>query len=127
MGVKTNGIVEGDLPNELLKLLSSLASTKWGDALDVNTLKVFHLKGALTNEVYRISWPTTKIQDNLRTVLVRFYGEGVELFFNRDEEIQTFECMSRHGYGPRLLARFDKGRIEEFIHARVCIFLVFCF
>lgn len=116
MAVKTDGSFEGGLPNELLELLSCLA-LKWGDALDVNTLKVMHLKGAMTNEVYQISWPT-KRQDNLRTVLVRFYGEGVELFFNRDEEIRTFECMSKHGHGPRLLALFEKGRVEEFIHAR---------
>jgi choline/ethanolamine kinase len=28
-------------------------------------------------------------------VLVMLYGEGVEVFFNRDNEVRTFECMSR--------------------------------
>lgn len=32
--------------------------------------------------------------------------------------MRTFECMSRHGHGPRLLGRFSNGRVEEFIHAR---------
>lgn len=72
----------------------------------------------MTNEVYQINWPTT--EDGLvRKVLLRVYGEGVELFFNRDDEIQTFECMSKHGQGPRLLGRFAEGRVEEFIHAKV--------
>ncbi|CAI9116466.1 OLC1v1017617C5 [Oldenlandia corymbosa var. corymbosa] len=116
MAVKTNGIVEGSIPEELLELLLTLASS-WEDVTDVNTFKVIPLKGAMTNEVFRIIWPT-KGKDNLRTVLVRVYGEGVDMFFNRDEEIRTFECMSEHGYGPRLLGHFPDGRIEEFIHAK---------
>ncbi|XP_027094274.1 probable choline kinase 2 [Coffea arabica] len=116
MAVKTNGFVEGCLPEELLKLLLTLAST-WTDVIDVNAFKVIPLTGAMTNEVYRVTWPT-KSKDNTRTVLVRVYGEGVELFFNRDEEIRTFECMSIHGHGPRLLGQFSDGRVEEFIYAK---------
>ncbi|KAL3504591.1 hypothetical protein ACH5RR_034432 [Cinchona calisaya] len=116
MTAKTNGFTEGSLPEELLKLLLTLAST-WADVVDVNTFKVIPIKGAMTNEVFRITWPT-KMKDNTRTVLLRVYGEGVEIFFNRDEEIRTFECMSMHGHGPRLLGQFSDGRVEEFLHAR---------
>ncbi|KAG9143759.1 hypothetical protein Leryth_011425 [Lithospermum erythrorhizon] len=116
MAVKTNGCVESSLPEELMKLLLSLAAN-WGDVIDAGALKVEQLKGAMTNEVFRISWPT-KNQDLARTVLVRLYGDGVEHFFNREEEVRTFECMSKHGYGPRLLGQFSEGRVEEFIHAR---------
>ncbi|XP_040376363.1 probable choline kinase 2 [Oryza brachyantha] len=49
---------------------------------------------------------------------VRVYREGVEVFFDRETEVRTFECMSRHGHGPRLLGRFPNGRVEEFIHTR---------
>ncbi|CAK9183908.1 unnamed protein product [Ilex paraguariensis] len=116
MTVKTNGFVEGSLPEELMKILLSLA-LNWGDVIDMKRLKVIHLSGAMTNEVYQISWPT-KREDVIQNVLVRIYGEGVELFFNREEEIRTFECISLHGHGPRLLRRFPEGRVEEFIHAR---------
>ncbi|GAA0141114.1 kinase [Lithospermum erythrorhizon] len=116
MPVKTNGCVDGNLPHELRDLLVTLASN-WGDAIEVGALKVEHLKGAMTNEVYRISWPTEDVETS-RNVLVRLYGEGLEVFFNRNEEIQTFEFMSKLGFGPRLLERFSKGRVEEFIHAR---------
>ncbi|XP_009793384.1 putative choline kinase 1 [Nicotiana tabacum] len=114
MAVKTN---ESVLPEELMKLLLNLA-TKWGDVLDLKTLKVHHLSGALTNEVYRISWPTKNNENVSRKVLVRMYGEGVERFFNRDEEIRTFECLSKKGQGPKLLGQFPNGRVEEFIHSR---------
>ncbi|CAL5384277.1 unnamed protein product [Camellia sinensis] len=113
MAVKTNGFT---IPEELIKLLLSLASN-WGDMIDSNTLKVVHLSGAMTNEVYRISWPT-KMANDSRTVLVRIYGEGADRFFNRNDEIRTFECLSRHGQGPHLLGQFPEGRVEEFIHAR---------
>ncbi|CAI9778006.1 unnamed protein product [Fraxinus pennsylvanica] len=99
-----------------MKLLLTLAS-EWGDVIDLSNLKVIHLSGAMTNEIYQISWPT-ETENFPRTVLVRIYGEGVELFFNRDEEIHNFKCISTHGHGPKLLGQFKEGRVEEFIHAR---------
>ncbi|XP_021762365.1 probable choline kinase 2 isoform X2 [Chenopodium quinoa] len=111
---KTNK--ENPLPSEATKILQSIAS-KWSDVADPNALQVIRLKGAMTNEVYQIKWPT-KAGEMSRKVLVRIYGEGVDVFFNREDEIKTFECMSKHGQGPRLLGRFSTGRIEEFIRAR---------
>ena len=105
------------LPGEAEHILKSLAS-EWDDVLDPNALQVIPLKGAMTNEVFQIKWPT-KSKETSRKVLVRIYGKGVDVFFDRDNEIQTFEFMSKHGQGPRLLGRFANGRIEEFIHARV--------
>ncbi|WCJ43298.1 Protein kinase superfamily protein [Euphorbia peplus] len=117
MVVKTKGFIEWSFPDELKKILVSVASD-WGDVVDdLNSLKVIPLKGAMTNEVFQINWPTKK-GDLDRKLLVRIYGEGVELFFKRDDELRTFECMSKHGQGPRLLGRFAEGRVEEFIHAR---------
>ncbi|KAF9682784.1 hypothetical protein SADUNF_Sadunf05G0144400 [Salix dunnii] len=117
MVMKTNGFVNGSLPDELKKVLR-LVGSEWGDVVDdMESLQVIPLKGAMTNEVFQINWPT-KCGNLDRKVLLRIYGEGVEAFFNRDDEIRTFECMSKHGQGPRLLGRFADGRVEEFIHAR---------
>ncbi|KAH1056361.1 hypothetical protein J1N35_034426 [Gossypium stocksii] len=117
MAIKKNGFIPSSAPEELKNVLKAVAS-EWGDKIqDIEEFHVIPLKGAMTNEVFQINWPT--IHDDLhQKVLVRIYGEGVELFFNRDDEIRTFECMSKHGQGPRLLGRFPDGRIEEFIHAR---------
>ncbi|KAI6689615.1 hypothetical protein NL676_026443 [Syzygium grande] len=118
MTVLTKGFLQGRLPEELKKVLRSVAS-ELGDVIDdMDAIQVVPLKGAMTNEVYQINWPLNDECDLVRKVLVRIYGEGVELFFNRDDELRTFECMSRHGQGPRLLGRFSVGRVEEFIHAR---------
>ncbi|XP_030538386.1 probable choline kinase 2 [Rhodamnia argentea] len=104
------------LDTETKKILHSLAS-EWEDVVDSTALQVIPLKGAMTNEVFQINWPTTKDHVS-RKVLVRIYGEGVEVFFDRANEIRTFESMSKNGQGPRLLGRFSNGRVEEFIHAR---------
>ncbi|KAI3697584.1 hypothetical protein L6452_30677 [Arctium lappa] len=107
--------VGNHLPAEAMKILQSLAS-HWDDIVDVDALQVIRLKGAMTNEVYQIKWPTNK--EHSRKVLVRIYGEGVDVFFDRELEMRTFEFMSKQGKGPRLLGRFRNGRIEEFIRAR---------
>ncbi|CAM8949100.1 unnamed protein product [Rhodiola kirilowii] len=118
MGVGENSAKskEDRLPKEAISLLHSLAS-EWSDVTDSKALQVIPLKGAMTNEVYQIKWPTNN-EDVSRKVLLRMYGEGVDIFFDRSDEIQMFEFMSRKGQGPRLLGRFRNGRLEEFIHAR---------
>ncbi|PIA47854.1 hypothetical protein AQUCO_01400445v1 [Aquilegia coerulea] len=120
MGVENDNLVqnnsEGRLPGEANKILHSLASA-WDDVVDSSALQVIPLKGAMTNAVFEVNWSTEKGKLP-RKVLVRIYGEGVEVFFDRNDEIKTFESMSKHGQGPRLLGRFPNGRVEEFIHAR---------
>ncbi|CAN6455806.1 unnamed protein product [Victoria cruziana] len=103
------------LPKEVQKILHSLAS-HGEDAIDEKKLQVVRLKGAMTNEVFQCLWVSKEVVH--RKVPVRMYGEGVDAFFDREDEIRTFECMSKHGQGPRLLGHFPNGRIEEFIHAR---------
>uniref|UniRef100_A0ACD5U0D9 Uncharacterized protein n=1 Tax=Avena sativa TaxID=4498 RepID=A0ACD5U0D9_AVESA len=107
------------IPKEARRLLHELAA-EWADVADCRALEVMPLKGAMTNEVYQVRWLTGGggEGEEYRKVLMRVYGEGVELFFDREDEVRTFECMSRHGHGPRLLGRFPTGRVEEFIHAR---------
>ncbi|XP_050232083.1 probable choline kinase 2 [Mercurialis annua] len=118
MGAVENAMVnkEDRIPGEVKEMLKSIAS-KWEDVVDANGLQIIPLKGAMTNKVFQIKWPT-KTEDGSHRVLVRIYGDGVDVFFDRDDEIKTFEFMSKQGQGPRLLGRFSNGRIEEFIHAR---------
>lgn len=107
------------LPDEAKEILKSLAN-KWENVLDANELEVIPLKGAMTNEVFQIKWQTTEGEMS-RKVLVRIYGEGTDIFFDRENEIRTFAFISKNGQGPRLLGRFAQGRLEEFIRARVVL------
>ncbi|XP_042495659.1 probable choline kinase 2 [Macadamia integrifolia] len=114
----TDDIVTNDhedhLLGQVMEILRSLDSSL-DDITESKSLQVIPLKGAMTNKVFQINWLK---KTGEHKVLVRLYGEGVDVFFDRADEIQTFEYMSKHGQGPRLLARSPIGRIEEFIHAR---------
>ncbi|XP_072954290.1 probable choline kinase 2 isoform X1 [Typha angustifolia] len=123
-------IEEAKIPKEARGILHGLAS-EWGDVADCEDLEVVPLKGAMTNEVFQVRWKTKreegeegeeeKAKAKVRKVLLRLYGEGTEVFFDREAEVKTFECLSKHGQGPRLLFRFPSGRVEEFIHARTLL------
>ncbi|MED6178160.1 hypothetical protein PIB30_104993, partial [Stylosanthes scabra] len=63
----------------------------------------------MTNVVFQIKW-RTKAGETSRKVLVRIYGQGVDIFFDRHDEIRTFEFMSKHGQGPSLLGRFANAQ-----------------
>ncbi|XP_019084305.1 PREDICTED: probable choline kinase 3 [Camelina sativa] len=118
MAIGIFGLIPSSSPDELRKILDKL-STKWGDVVeDFESLEVKPMKGAMTNEVFMVSWPRKETKFGSRKLLVRIYGEGVDVFFNRDDEIRTFEFVARQGHGPTLLGRFPGGRVEEFIHAR---------
>lgn len=71
------------------------------------------LKDAMTNEVFEMKCPT-KSDGHLIRVLIRLYDKGVEVYFNRDDEIQTFDRVCTFLVGSFV------GRVEEFIHAQVC-------
>lgn len=120
VAVEISGAKEAEerIPKEARRILHSLASG-WSDVADSRDLEVVQLKGAMTNEVFQINWKVDGRRN--RKVLVRIYGEGVDVFFDRADEVRTFEFVSRHRQGPRLLGRFANGRVEEFIHARVCL------
>lgn len=115
LAIDTNSSSRG-IPGEVYEVLYRLAD-KWADVPDVMNLVLKPLKGAMTNHVYECQWPQQEA-DSIRKVLVRVYGDGCEVFFRRENEIHTFERMSQLGQGPRLLARFPNGRVEEFLNAR---------
>ncbi|XP_013717330.1 probable choline kinase 3 [Brassica napus] len=118
MGIGVLGLIPVSSPDSLKKVLQTL-SGKWGDVVeDLERIQVKPMKGAMTNQVFMVNWPTKDNHFHHRKLLVRVYGDGVDLFFDRKDEIRTFEIVSRYGHGPRLLGRFAGGRIEEFIHAR---------
>jgi hypothetical protein len=108
-----------EIPSEAYVVLQKLAA-KWTDILDARDLSLEQLKGAMTNKVYACQWERDN-GNRPRKVLVRLYGGASDLFFNRADEVLTFERMSQKNQGPRLLGRFPNGRVEEFLRARVSV------
>jgi len=111
------GSWKGKLTTEAESALQSLALS-WADVIDANQLEIVPLTGGMTNEIFRCSWKTRE-DKKPRKVLLRIYGaDSANVFFDREYEIRAFESISRLGHGPRLLASFPNGRIEEFLNAR---------
>ncbi|MCD9559393.1 hypothetical protein HAX54_017320 [Datura stramonium] len=112
-------IEKGKFPEELVNILKSVA-LKWGDNLeDIDkNLEISPLNGAgFLNKLYKIRFSISK-EDDIREVLVRIYGKGMEIFVNRKEEVATFEWLSQQGEGPKLYGCLPNGRVEEFIRGR---------
>jgi len=61
----------------------------------------------MTNRVYIVSSPGND------TVLLRLYGRGTDVLFDRQRELDTFRTLSDRSFGPKLLGTFSGGRLEE--------------
>lgn len=99
------------LPREAKEILKSLAS-KWDNVLNPKALQVTPLKGAMTNEVFQLKWQTAAGETSQK-VLVRIYSEGTGIFFDIDDEVRTFEFISKSGQGPRLLGRLQMVALKN--------------
>lgn len=74
------------------------------------------LSAAMTNTVYIISNSDCNLKsDEPRKLLLRIYGEGIDNVLDRRIELDWFVKVSKARAGPRLLATFQNGRIEEYI------------
>ncbi|CAK0784100.1 hypothetical protein CVIRNUC_007303 [Coccomyxa viridis] len=72
-------------------------------------IEAWQISGAMTNIIFRCQ--------NLSTcqyVLVRIFGTNDALFSRADEQ-RIFSQVAEVGLGPKLLANFCNGRIEEFL------------
>lgn len=93
----------------------------WLDIPD-ESFKLTKLTAATTNEIFIIGHEesTTKgAEEEPNKLLVRIYGEGSENIIDRREELKLFEKLSSLGIGPKLIASFNNGRIEEYIESKV--------
>ncbi|KDO33347.1 hypothetical protein SPRG_02154 [Saprolegnia parasitica CBS 223.65] len=81
-----------------------------------NDVALTHLSGAMTNVIFTCTKPTPVNSE----VLLRVYGAGTDSFFERNEEMQVFQELSRYELGVGLLGEFDNGRVETMIDGATC-------
>ena len=87
---------------------------------------VQQISGGITNRLYRVSRGKAVDQNEEKlspaslehSVLVRIYGENTDLFIDRATDEKNFRELSKVGFGVKLLATFQNGRIEEFYDGR---------
>lgn len=84
----------------------------------LEVIGIKRLSAAMTNTVYIISNGDCNVSiSEPKKILLRVYGEGIETILNRAEELEWFLKLSKARAGPRLLATFQNGRIEEYIES----------
>lgn len=82
--------------------------------LKASDVSMKRLGAAMTNTVYILSNERAAAEEPQK-LLLRVYGEGVENILNREEELAWFSKLSDLGIGPKLIATFQNGRLEEYI------------
>lgn len=84
----------------------------------IESIRMKRLSAAMTNTVYIISNSDCNLNSSEPgKILLRIYGEGVDNILNRSDELHWFVKLSKARAGPRLLATFQNGRIEEYIES----------
>ena len=75
----------------------------------VSEARVRPVSGGITNGLTRLSAPGRS------DVLVRVYGPRTEVVIDRERENRLFARLSRAGFAPPYLGRFENGRVEGFL------------
>jgi thiamine kinase-like enzyme len=73
--------------------------------------RLVKLTGGMSNLVWKVD-----LSGN-QSVILRIFGSNSDELINRDTEMQHFVKLSELNIGPKCLATFSNGRIEEFLHA----------
>ena len=101
----------------VLVSLPAFRNAVGGDTIThAESLQVTQIQGGITNRLYCISLPGSMAADT-KPVLVRVYGEGSDLFIDRQMDEAVFRELTVYPsgtFGVKLLATLKDGRIEEF-------------
>ncbi|PSC74786.1 Replication A 70 kDa DNA-binding subunit isoform A [Micractinium conductrix] len=68
--------------------------------------------GGISNVLFKV---TADAIVSPRAVVFRIYGDNTEQFIDRQRELQVMALVHARGFGPRVLATFSNGRIEEWL------------
>ncbi|KAI8881827.1 kinase-like protein [Backusella circina FSU 941] len=78
---------------------------------DVKSISLERISGALTNAVFFVN------TDNKKRMMMRVYGNGVDQFIDRENELTWLSRLSKFDLCPRLLGTFGNGRFEQYLNS----------
>lgn len=104
-------------PDAIAALAAGLVPT-WS-ALPPSSLEVRVISGGITNALWAVSVKESASGEfSPRAVAVRAYGDRTDLLIDRAVEVEALARLNAAGFGARVLACFDGGRVEEFLPGR---------
>jgi len=114
-GASPHSITAKSQPAAVAALAAAIVPSWAG--LAPSSLDVGVISGGITNAL----WSVAVVDDpevSPRAVAVRAYGDGTELLVDRALEIATLLELNARGFGARVVAAFESGRVEEFLPGR---------
>ncbi|KAJ1655859.1 hypothetical protein IWQ61_004467 [Dispira simplex] len=114
-----------DSPEKVLEMLETHLPRllpSWKNINPEGNLHITRLSGALTNSIYKLTMVSTATKSAqkshiMQKYLLRIYGLGVEELVEREKELYWLARLSELGIGPRMLAIFRNGRIEQYLES----------
>ena len=106
-------------PDAVAALAASLVPS-WSD-LPPSSLEVAVISGGITNALWSVAVKESpSVNENVspRRVAVRAYGDRTDLLIDRALEVRTLLLLNAKGFGAKVLAGFEGGRVEEFLPGR---------
>jgi len=93
--------VERDVKKEIEDLVREIFSYPEGD------IELTQVHGGITNILYKVT------ANGNPPALIRIFGKAGNVLICRVSENLVFQELGRQGFGPRCIAQFDNGRLEE--------------
>ncbi|KAK8815373.1 hypothetical protein WA158_003585 [Blastocystis sp. Blastoise] len=106
--------VEFQKKQDLEKALNIIIEAKiegWECVKSLDDVDMMRVESALTNKIYRCQ---KKVNPNHQSpLLLRIYGGGTEIMFDRKDEVALFKELSDQKFGVTFIKSVPNGRIEE--------------
>ena len=113
-------LITAKSPPDAVAALAAGLVPSWS-GLPPSSLEVRVISGGITNALWSVAVKPSVLGDgepSPRAVAVRAYGDRTDLLIDRALEVETLVRLNAAGFGARVLAGFEGGRVEEFLPGR---------
>jgi len=101
-----------------LDLVPSWSSSASAPPLPLSALAIKVISGGITNALWSVTVSDEITEISPRAIAVRAYGDKTDLLIDRGLEVETLKLLNSAGFGAKVLASFESGRVEEFLPGR---------
>jgi len=75
------------------------------------------ITGGITNALFKVT--NLELEESKeKDVILRVFGDNTDLLIDREKELSVLLQLNTHGFGAKVLATFENGRIEEYLTSK---------
>ena len=79
------------------------------------------ITGGITNALFQVTNLDVG-EGKSSSVILRVFGDNTDLLIDREKELSVLRQLNVHGFGAKVLATFENGRIEEYLTSKAMDF-----